>query len=97
MATTATATKLSGLARMLVKEELLSEQDATALQSQADIAKIPFIAQVITSKKLTAEKIADVSSKAFGFPYFISLGLLVPPFHSDNTFPPHQIDFSGMY
>lgn len=70
MATTATATKLSGLARMLIKEELLSEQDATALQSQADIAKVPFIAQAISSKKLTAEKIADVSSKAFGFPYF---------------------------
>ncbi len=70
MATTATATKLSGLARMLIKEELLSEQDAAALQSQADIAKIPFISQVITSKKLSAEKIADVSSKAFGFPYF---------------------------
>lgn len=70
MATTATATKLSGLARMLIKEELLSEQDAAALQSQADIAKVPFISQVITSKKLTAAQIADVSSKAFGFPYF---------------------------
>jgi len=70
MATTATATKLSGLARMLIKEELLSEEDAAALQSQADIAKIPFISQVITSKKLSAEKIAEVSSKAFGFPYF---------------------------
>jgi len=55
---------------MLIKEELLSEQDAAALQSQADIAKIPFISQVIASKKLSAEKIADVSSKAFGFPYF---------------------------
>ncbi|MEE9331098.1 MAG: type IV-A pilus assembly ATPase PilB [Methylophilaceae bacterium] len=70
MATTATATKLSGLARMLIKEELLSEQEATALQSQADMAKIAFISQVIASKKLTAEKIAEVSSQAFGFPYF---------------------------
>jgi len=69
MATTATAIKLSGLARMLIKEELLSEQDAAAIQSQADIAKVPFISQVINSKKLTAGKIADVSSKAFGFPY----------------------------
>lgn len=70
MATTAAATKLSGLARMLIKEELLTEAEATALQSQADIAKIAFISQVILSKKFTAEKIADVSSKAFGFPYF---------------------------
>ena len=70
MATTKAATKLSGLARVLIKEELLSEQEATALQSQADIAKVAFISQVITSKKLTSEKIAEVSSRAFGFPYF---------------------------
>lgn len=70
MAVAASKTKLSGLARMLIKEALLSEEEAAALQSQADIAKVPFISQVITSKKLTAEKIADVSSKAFSFPYF---------------------------
>lgn len=70
MAVAASKTKLSGLARMLIKEALLSEEEAAALQSQADTAKVPFISQVITSKKLTAEKIADVSSKAFSFPYF---------------------------
>lgn len=70
MVVAASKVKLSGLARMLIKEELLSEEEAIALQSQADINKIPFISQVISSKKLSAEKIADVSSKAFGFPYF---------------------------
>jgi type IV pilus assembly protein PilB len=70
MVVAASKVKLSGLARMLIKEELLSEEEAMALQSQADINKIPFISQVISSKKLSAEKIADVSSKAFGFPYF---------------------------
>lgn len=70
MAVAASKVKLSGLARMLIKENLLSEEEATALQSQADVAKVPFISQVITSKKLTAERIADVSSKAFSFPYF---------------------------
>jgi type IV pilus assembly protein PilB len=70
MAITTATTKLSGLARMLIKENQLSEDEATALQSQADIAKIPFISQVIASKKLTAEKIAEIASKAFGFPYF---------------------------
>jgi len=69
MATTQAATKLSGLARMLISEGLLSEQDATALQSQADIAKVAFVTQVIASKKLSAAQIAEVSSKAFGFPY----------------------------
>jgi type IV pilus assembly protein PilB len=69
MVVAATKSKLSGLARMLIKEGLLSEDEATALQSQADIANIPFITQAISSKKLSAEKIAAVSSQAFGFPY----------------------------
>ena len=56
MVTTAATTKLSGLARMLIKEEQLSEADAAALQLQADAAKVSFISQVITSKKLSAEK-----------------------------------------
>lgn len=67
--TTATA-KLSGLARMLIKENQLSEEEAIALQSQADTAKIAFITQVVASKKISAEKIAEIASGAFGFPYF---------------------------
>lgn len=70
MATTATATKLSGLARMLIKENLLSEDEASKLQTQADISKIPFISQIVANKKFTAKQIAEVSAKAFGFPYF---------------------------
>lgn len=70
MAATATSIKLSGLARLLVQENLLSEADANTIQSQANIAKTPFISNVIASKKISAEKIAEVSSKSFGFPYF---------------------------
>ena len=70
MAATATNTKLSGLARMLVQEKLLSEDEAGAIQSQANMQKSPFISQVIMSRKITAEKIAETSSRAFGFPYF---------------------------
>jgi len=70
MAAAIATTKLSGLARMLVQEKLLSEDEANALQSQANMQKIPFITQVITSRKITAEKIAETSAKAFGFPYF---------------------------
>ncbi|MFT7228624.1 MAG: type IV pilus assembly protein PilB [Methylophilaceae bacterium] len=84
MTTTAATTKLSGLARMLIKEEQLSEADAAALQLQADAAKIPFISQVITSKKLSAEKIADIASKAFGFPYF-NLDALNPDYLPAKT------------
>ena len=67
--TTATA-KLSGLARMLIKEDQLSEDEAIAQQSQADAARIAFITQVVASKKMSAAKIAEIASTAFGFPYF---------------------------
>lgn len=69
MAANASTIKLSGLARMLVQENLLSEADATAIQTQANTVKTPFITQVITTRKVSAEKIAEVSSKSFGFPY----------------------------
>ena len=70
MAATASTIKLSGLARLLVQESLLSEAEATAIQTQANMVKAPFITQAIASKKVSAEKIAEVSSKSFGFPYF---------------------------
>jgi type IV pilus assembly protein PilB len=70
MAATATSIKLSGLARLLVQENLLSEADANTLQSQANLAKSPFISNVIASRKVSAERIAEISSKSFGFPYF---------------------------
>jgi len=70
MAATATSIKLSGLARMLVQENLLTEADANAIQAQANTVKIPFITQAITSRKVSAEKIAEASSRSFGFPYF---------------------------
>ena len=70
MAATAATIKLSGLARMLVQENLLSEAEAVTIQTQANIAKSPFISNVIASRKVSAEKIAETSSKSFGFPYF---------------------------
>ncbi len=70
MAATATSIKLSGLARLLVQENLLSEADANTIQSQANLAKSPFISNVIASRKVSSEKIAEISSKSFGFPYF---------------------------
>ena len=61
MAATATSIKLSGLARLLVQENLLSEMDANTIQSQANLAKSPFISNVIASKKVSAEKIAEIA------------------------------------
>jgi type IV pilus assembly protein PilB len=69
MATTSPPSKLSGIARMLIQEKLISEDEANTIQNQANIQKIPFISQIITNKKITAEKIAETSARAFGFPY----------------------------
>ncbi len=70
MSTVTPSNKLSGLARTLIQEKLLSEDEANAIQSQANTVKSPFITQLIQSKKLTAQVIAEISAKAFGFPYF---------------------------
>ncbi|MDI1310314.1 MAG: type IV-A pilus assembly ATPase PilB [Methylotenera sp.] len=70
MANAPTPQKLSGLARTLIQEKLLFEDEANAIQAQASSLKNPFISQLITSRKLTAQAIAEASAKAFGFPYF---------------------------
>lgn len=90
MAAVTTAIKLSGLARMLVQENLLSETEANLAQTQANTQRIPFITQIISSKKISAEKIAEVSSRAFGFPYFN-----LDAFNSDYL-PPKSIDVKLM-
>ncbi len=69
MAATATFIKLSGLARMLVQENLLTESEANIIQGQANTVKSPFVTQAILSRKISAEKIAETSSRSFGFPY----------------------------
>jgi type IV pilus assembly protein PilB len=51
MATAPPPIKLSGLARSLIQEKLLSEEEAPAIQTQANAAKNLFITQLILSKK----------------------------------------------
>lgn len=70
MATVAAPVKLCGLARTLIQEKALSEEEAIALQTKAATANVQFITQLIASKKLSPAAIAETSAKAFGFPYF---------------------------
>jgi type IV pilus assembly protein PilB len=70
MATATLPSKLGGLARMLVQDKLLSEDEATAIQASAVSQQLPFISQLISSKKLSALKVAETASNAFGFPLF---------------------------
>lgn len=90
MASVISQTKLSGLARTLIQENLLSEAEAKAIEDQARSTKTPFISQVIQSKKLSPLVIAETAAKAFGFPYFN-----LDVFNLDYL-PPKKIDIKLM-
>lgn len=70
MAAAITPNKLGGLARTLVQEKLLSEDEAMAIHTSALTHKIPFITQLVSSKKLSAKKVAERAAAAFSFPVF---------------------------
>jgi len=90
MASVISQTKLSGLARTLIQEKLLSEDEAKAIEVQAHSTKTPFISQAIQSKKLSSLIIAETAAKAFGFPY-----LNLDAFNLDYL-PPKKIDIKLM-
>ena len=62
--------KLGGLARMLVQAKLLSDDEANAVQSLANTQKLPFVSQLISSKKISSLQVAETAANAFGFPLF---------------------------
>lgn len=70
MAAAVLPTKLGGLARMLVQEKLLTEDEAAAIQASASSQQLPFVSQLVQSKKLPASKVAETAALAFGFPLF---------------------------
>src|SRR6266404_4082676 len=59
---------LSGLGRAMVQRGLLLERDAEAIQSQAKIAGIRFVEQLILGKKLKESEIAEFAATTFGLP-----------------------------
>jgi type IV pilus assembly protein PilB len=59
---------LSGLARAMVQKKVLPEAEAESIQSQANVAGIGFIEQLIAAKKLTEYQVAEFASETFGLP-----------------------------
>lgn len=53
---------------MLVQEKLLSEHEAESVQTQANSQSVPFVTQLVQSRKLSAIEIAQSAANAFGFP-----------------------------
>jgi type IV pilus assembly protein PilB len=70
MATHAATRNLSGLARALAQQGLVSEPDADAIQTQAAAAGISFAEQFLQNKRMTAAQLALFASRAFGVPLF---------------------------
>ena len=68
MATHAATRNISGLARALAQNGLMSEYEADALQTQAQASGVSFVEQVLLGKRMTALQLAVFASRAFGTP-----------------------------
>jgi len=70
MANMATPMRLSGLARRLVNEGLLNDEQAHSAQIAAKDAKQPFVTYLVNHKILASADIASIASQEFGVPLF---------------------------
>src|SRR5205085_4770082 len=68
MVTHDTTRSISGLARALAQQGVMSEQEAEALQSQAQASGVTFVEQVLAGKRISATQLAIFASRAFGVP-----------------------------
>lgn len=62
--------RLSGLARRLIMDGLLSEDEALSAQKNAKKANQPFVSYLVRNKILDSHAIALVASQEFGVPLF---------------------------
>ena len=68
MATHAATRNISGLARALAQHGVMSEAEAEALQVQSQSSGVPFVEQVLSGKRMSAQQLAVFASRAFGVP-----------------------------
>ena len=68
MATHAAARNISGLARALAQAGIVTDVDAEALQTQAQQANVTFVEQLLATKQINAQQLAQFGSRAFGVP-----------------------------
>ncbi|MDP1681366.1 MAG: type IV-A pilus assembly ATPase PilB [Burkholderiales bacterium] len=68
MVAATSTTSLSALARTLVQHGKLLEQEAEAIQSQANVSGVGFVSQLILTRKMNALDVAEFTSQTFGFP-----------------------------
>ena len=68
MATEQTQIKPAGLARRLIRDSLLSEQQAEAAYAEAARKRQPFIQFLVAEKLVESRSIAVAASQEFGIP-----------------------------
>src|ERR1700674_512308 len=61
-------THFSALGRALVQQGRLQQADANAIQLEATKAGIPFVQQLVQSKKLSAREVSQFAASTFGYP-----------------------------
>jgi type IV pilus assembly protein PilB len=61
---------LTGLARALVSQQWLTNDEAEAIMKDAKASNEQFVSQLLKSKKTPAVKLAEFAAVQFGFPYF---------------------------
>jgi type IV pilus assembly protein PilB len=95
MAITATKLQLSGLAKSLVKEGLLTESDAQIHLEDALQKKTHFVSFLVSNKILDSQSIAWVASKEYGIPLFdldaISLEMMPIKAVSEKLIRQHHV------
>lgn len=95
MAITATKLQLSGLAKCLVKEGLLTESDAQLHLEDALQKKAHFISYLVSNQILDSLPIACVASKEYGIPLFdldaISLDMMPIKAVSEKLIRQHHV------
>ncbi|ARU30536.1 type IV-A pilus assembly ATPase PilB [Sulfuriferula sp. AH1] len=70
MSATSSPILLTGLARALVSQQWLTEEEAEALMKHAKSNNESFVTQVLNTKKIKSLKLAEFAATQFGFPYF---------------------------
>ncbi|OOG23600.1 type IV-A pilus assembly ATPase PilB [Thioalkalivibrio denitrificans] len=70
MSTPAASIPLSGLARRLVQDGLLSEADAGKALEQAQKKRVPLVAHLVDKKLVDARRLAQTAAEEFGSPVF---------------------------
>jgi len=61
---------INGLARRLVENGLLSQEEALQAHQQCHKARIPFVTYLVQKKSLKSLDIAQAASQEFGVPFF---------------------------